>query len=232
MNYAYVGPFTGPGGPTYPPQTDGDIHVVGIATGTDRIVLKGSALDPASRETYGVWGIVQYAAEGIYIEKQAYASEGIRGLWLVNPDTGTSRQVLPESVRNFSFGSGAAWTGNEPYTNTTVFRVDLTTGVSSEWFTKPTAWLWYEGSDASGRPLVMWQQDPPAASEIWVLTGPSQGSRLYSGSKDEMPFLPQVTDSHGVWSGSSNGRNLWLLNLDEKFVKVADTPVQPVGKCQ
>lgn len=232
-HYAYVGEITPPGGPDFPPQSEGNLHVVDVAAGTDRIVLKGATLGPTG-QTYAVWGVVQYAAEGVYIEKQAYQSEGLYGLWLVNPDTGSSRQILPETVRDFSFGSGAAWAGTvPPYNNTTVYRIDLATGARTEWFSKPSPFVWYEGSDASGRPLMMWQQGPAAVSEIWVLPGPSQGSKLYSGPQSTMPFPPAATDSHGVWFGSLDGASaLWLLDVNGKFVKVAESPVQPLGNCQ
>lgn len=233
MHYAYVGEITPAGGPDFPPQSEGNLHVVDVATGADRIVLKGATFS-TSGQTYAVWGVVQYAADGVYIEKQAYASEGLYGLWLVNPDTGSSRQVLPETVRDFSFGSGAAWAGTgPPYENTTMDRVDLATGARTEWFSKPNPFVWYEGSDASGRPLMMWQPGTAAASEVWVLSGPSQGSQLYSGPFSTMPFPPGPTDSHGVWFGSLDGGSvLWLLDGNDQFVKVAGSPVQPLGACQ
>jgi hypothetical protein len=232
MHYAYVGEMTPQGGPDFPPQSEGNLHVVDVASGADRVVLKGATLGPTS-QTYAVWGIVQYTADGVYIEKQAYQSEGLRGLWLVNPGTGSSRQVLPETVRDFSFGSGAAWVGNATYTNTIVYRIDLATGARTEWFSKPSPFVWYEGSDASGRPLMMWQQGPPAASEVWVLSGPSQGSQVYSGPQSTMPFPPGPTDSHGVWFGSLDGASvLWLLDVNGKLVKLIGSPVLPLGGCQ
>jgi hypothetical protein len=234
MHYAYIDEYTPAGAPTYPSQYEGNVHAVDIATGGDRIVLKGRTVEEVGHPIRLVWAVVAYSADGIYVQKQAYASEGLVGLWLINPDTAAIRQLLPETVANYSLGSGAAWAGNQDvYNNTTVYRIDLATGARTQWFKKPNGFVWYLGSDASGRPLVMWQQDPPAVSEVWVLTGPSQGSLIYSGSKDEMPFLPEVTDSHGVWFGPGNMRSsLWLLNLDGKFVRIAEAPVMPLGKCQ
>jgi len=206
---------------------------VDVTTGTDRIVLKGATYAPTTGQTYAVWGVVQYAAEGVYIEKQAYQSEGLYGLWLVNVDTGSSRQILPESVRDFSFGSGAAWVGNATYNNTTMYRIDLATGARTEWFSKPSPFVWYEGSDPSGRPLMMWQPGTAAPSEVWVLSGPSQGTQLYSGPFSTMPFPPGPTDSHGVWFGFLNGGSvLWLLDVNDKLIKVAGSPIQPLGNCQ
>jgi hypothetical protein len=233
LHYAYVEGITDSPGSGSPPKSEGNIHVVNVATGSDRIVLRGATLAQVGHPIRGVWGIVSYSAEGIYVEKQAFASEGLWGLWLINPDTAAVRQILPESVGDFSLGGGAAWIGSGGYNNTTISRIDLATGAQTEWFRKPNRFVWYLGSDSSGRPLMMWQQEHLASSEIWVLTGPFQGSLLYSGPQSTMPFLPVATDSHGVWFGWLNGGNvLWLLDPDGKFVEVAAATVQPLGKCQ
>jgi hypothetical protein len=225
LHYAYIGEV-----PSYPPQSQGNLHVVDIAGGTDRIVLKGGQWTQSS----GVWGIIRFATEGIYLQKEAYASEGNWGVWLVDPSSGAIREIFSESIGNTSFGSGAAWTGNDLYTSTQVFRIDPTTGERVLWFSKPNPWLWYAGSDASGRPLIQWIPQAPAPSELWVLSGPYQGSRLYSGPQSSIPFPSEMAaDSRGVWSGSLSGSSvLWLLTTEDQLVKVADTPVEVLGSCQ
>jgi len=229
MRYAYVGDT----GSQFPPQSQGNLHVVDVAAGTDRIVLKGGQW--TSQES-GVWGIVRYGTDGIYIQKEAAGSEGNWGVWLVDPLTGVMRQIFPESIRNTSFGSGAAWTGNstDVLSSSGVYRIDPSTGDRVLWFSKPNPWLWYADSDASGKPLIQWIQQAPAPSELWVLSGPSQGTLLYSGSQVSIPFPSQTaTDARGVWAGSLNGGSaLWLLTNDDKLIKVADTPVEVLGNCQ
>ena len=229
MRYAYVGD----NGAQFPPQSQGNLHVVDIAAGTDRIVLKGG---PWTSQNSGVWGIIRYAAEGIYVQKEAATSEGNWGVWLVDPVTGAMRQIIPESIRNASFGSGAAWTGNssDVPSSSGVYRIDPSTGDRVLWFSKPNPWLWYADSDASGKPLMQWIQQAPAPSELWLLSGPSQGTLLYSGSQYSIPFPSQTaTDAHGVWAGSlSRGSALWLLTTDDKLIRVANTPVEVLGTCQ
>jgi hypothetical protein len=229
MHYAYVGDT----GSQFPPQSQGNLHVVDVAAGTDRILLKGG---PWTSQESGVWGIIRYGTDGINIQKEAAASEGNWGVWLVDPLTGVMRQILPESIRNTSFGSGAAWTGNstDVLSSSGVYRIDPSTGDRVLWFSKPNPWLWYADSDASGKPLIQWIQQAPAPSELWVLSGPSQAMLLYSGSQMSIPFPSQTaTDARGVWAGSlSGGSALWLLTNDDKLIKVANTPIEVLGTCQ
>ena len=229
MRYAYVGDT----GSQFPPQSQGNLHVVDVAAGTDRIVLKGG---PWTSQASGVWGIIRYSPDGIYLQKEAAASEGNWGVWLVDPLTGAMRQIVPDSIRNTSFGSGAAWTGNstDVLSSSGVYRIDPSTGDRVLWFSKPNPWLWYAGSDASGKPLIQWIQQAPAPSELWILEGPSQGSLLYSGPQEAIPFPGSyAVDSHGVWSGSASTRGaFWLLTTDDKLVKMSDTWVEVLGTCQ
>ena len=229
MRYAYVGDT----GSQFPPQSQGNLHVVDVAAGTDRIVLKGG---PWTSQASGVWGIIRYSPDGIYLQKEAAASEGNWGVWLVDPLTGAMRQIVPDSIRNTSFGSGAAWTGNstDVLSSSGVYRIDPSTGDRVLWFRKPNPWLWYAGSDASGKPLIQWIQQAPAPSELWILAGPSQGSLLYSGPQEAIPFPGSyAVDSHGVWSGSASTRGaFWLLTTDDKLVKMSDTWVEVLGTCQ
>jgi hypothetical protein len=233
LHYAYVGEMTSAGRTDFPPQSQGNLHVVDVAAGRDRVVLKGG---PWTSQQSGVWGVIRYATEGIYLQKEAYASSGNWGVWLVDPVSGAMREILPESIANTSYGSGAAWTGSstDVLTSSAVYRIDPSTRERVLWFSKPNPWLWYAGSDASGKPLIQWIQQAPAASELWVLSGPSQGSRLYSGPQNGIPFPSRTaTDSRGVWAGSLNGGSaLWLLTNDDKLVKVADIPVEVLGTCQ
>ena len=229
MRYAYVGDT----GTQFQPQSQGNLHVVDVADGADRVVLKGG---PWTSQESGVWGIIRYAPEGIYLQKEADASEGNWGVWLIDPFTGVMRQIFPESIRNTSFGSGAAWTGNstDVLSSSGVYRIDPSTGDRVLWFSKPNPWLWYADSDASGKPLIQWIQQAPAPSELWVLSGPSQGTLLYSGSQNSIPFPSQTAmDSRGVWAGSLGGGSaLWLLTDDDKLIQVANIPVEVLGACQ
>ncbi len=229
MHYAYVGDT----GAQYPPQSQGNLHVVDVAGGADRVVLKGG---PWTSRASGVWGIIRYAPEGIYLQKEAAASEGNWGVWLIDPVTGAMQQIIPESIGNTSFGSGAAWTGNstDVLSSSGVYRIDPSTTERVLWFSKPNPWLWYAGSDASGKPLIQWIQQSPSPSELWLVSGPSQGTLLYSGPQNSIPFPSETaTDARGVWTGSLNGGSaLWLLTTDDKLIKVANAPVEVLGTCQ
>lgn len=216
LHYAYVEQVS---------LKEGRVHVVDVTAGSDRVLLSGAT-----------WGVRAFGADGVYVDKEAYASSGNWGLWRVDPGTGATTQLLPESVANFSFGSGAAWTYDSLDNPTVVYRIDLTTGSRVEWFRKATRWTFYAGaSDPTGEPLMMWQQDSSAASpaaELWSMSGPSKGTQLYSGSFWTLPFPPAVTDAHGLWFSAAGSKGaLWLLSSDDTLVKVSSSAIRVAGAC-
>ena len=200
------------------------VHVVDLASGGDRVLMKD-----------GPWYVADYASEGVYVEKRNTAAN--YGLWLLDPATGDVRQVLPESVVGLTLGGGAAWVEDvvsEGPVARAVYRIDLVTGVRTLWFSRTLPFAVYYASDASNKAIVSWESVAinDHATELWLLSRPQEGVLLYSGSHEGEPFPSAVVDANGVWfAGNSSKASLWLLTPANELRKVAATPVQPLGGC-
>lgn len=199
------------------------LHVVDLRTGADRVVSTGVN-----------WGIVDYRSDGIYVAKTTYYSgEGNAGLWRINPITGSVLMVLPETATTLSLGGGAAWGSDHALEPTVLYRYDLATGLRTVWFARSNTFVEYRGAVSDGRPLVnTWSGNASPTFSLMLLSGPSRGSVLYtSGAQEVAPGRgPAITDSHGVWLGSTAG--LWLLQPNGKLIKVTSAPVYPLGDCR
>ncbi|HEX6509641.1 MAG TPA: hypothetical protein VF221_18585, partial [Chloroflexota bacterium] len=92
------------------------------------------------------------------------------------------------------------------------------------------------GLDSGGNPLI-WTFDYQGNLKIWLVSGPTAAEAIhseaytgnvpfYGGNNNE--FGPLVTDSHGVWFGSTTG--LFLYD-HAGFRKAAGAAGIPVGPC-
>jgi hypothetical protein len=200
------------------PNVNLRLHVVDLAAGTDQVVSTGTN-----------WGILDYRTEGIYVTKTSYyAGEGNSGLWLMSPVDGSVRQILPESATTLFLGGSAAWGSDKAILPTVLYRYDLATGARSTWFSGSGRYVQYVGVDAAGHPLAVVFSTTDSKRELWLLSGPSHGTVIYSGSGGPDDQNP-VIDSHGVWIGSQDG--LWLLQPGGQLVKISDAPVRALGGC-
>ena len=203
------------------PETDIRLHVADLAAGTDRVLSTGTS-----------WAVLDYRTEGIYLTKAPYYyGEGNSGLWLMNPLDGSVRQLLPETATTLYLGGDAAWGSDKPVLPTIMYRYDLATGARSVWFAQPGRNVQFIGADGAGHPLAVVFSATDTKRELWLLTGPSKGTVIFSGS-DQVggPFdaIP-VTEAHGVWLGGPAG--LWLLPPGGQLVKVSSAPVRALGGC-
>ena len=201
------------------------IHVVDVAAGTDRVLLKD-----------GPWYVSDYAREGVYIEKRNTAAN--YGLWLLEPVTGAVSQILPERVVGLTLGGGAGWVEDvvsEGPAARAVYRVDLQTGARTLWFMRSSPFAVYYASDGVGDAIVSWESVTPNdhATELWLLSKPQDGVLLYSGSHEGEPFPSGVADGNGSWlTGNSSNGSLWLLTPDHRLTRIAASPVVPLGGCR
>src|SRR5712691_5191556 len=203
------------------PMTNADIslHVVDMKAGTDRVI-----------STAPGWWPLDFALDGIYVTKTRYYSgETNNGLWKMDPTTGSTLELLPESATSLRFGGGAAWGSDVPIMPAILYRYDLTSRAREVWYTRPSTWVVYFGSDGSGRPLagVFTRGQSPETGELWLLSGPNQGTRIYSGT--DIPG-PGPSDAHGIWMYGRDG--LWLLQPDGRLIHVTAAQVLPLGGCQ
>jgi len=221
------------------------VHVVDVLTGKDRALREsGSGFNfPPS--------VFDYASEGIYIVQ---AFERIQaGLWLVDPTTGSMRQVSDVSGLQLSAGGAVFWTGevnpadhNPVVTGSSagtladqIDRLDIRSGGKVTWLYRPGAGLVIVGLDVQGHPLIHASvgnpQAPPktdpidhSATELLVARDPTSQKTIYKGALAETLSSP-VADSHGVWFGSAQG--IYLYSDANGLQKVSNQPGYPANGC-
>lgn len=207
-----------------PTQFRNEIHVVDVATGSDRIVFNQDA-----------YHVVAYEPEGVYLDYHLNGTDASSGLWLLNPTSG-SLKAYP-SGRQATWGwiaAGGAWSYSPigtTFGSNSFARLDLSTGAVETWFTvagpappapgsKSIRVIGFDGS----YPLVQVFSDAPT-SEIWRLTAAGQATRLPDLSLGALSPPSSLADSHGTWLIAGNGGV--YLYANSLFTKVATAP--PVG---
>ena len=205
--YAYAGEMT------YP-YASGNLHVVDVATGVDKVVYSSDT----------AYSVVDFAAAGIYLTSGPARDGATRGLWLEDPSGGQPKLISSE-ILDPAVGSGAAWglhfdaadpspgPGGLEGPRNEVLRFDLSTGASTPWFYRPGARLWILGFDAAGHPFVRVYREanPTEPVELWLVQSQSQAIRLFAGGGPTPAQLGAV-DSHGVWFDSHrvSPNTVWL----------------------
>jgi hypothetical protein len=197
------------------------IHVVEIATGSDRVVHDGDSL-----------AVLDFAPQGIFLTQATYGfTEGYIKVFLLNPDSSAFATLLG-TVRPFVVGAGggAAWTvDNAPGTTSLteyrligdrLSRVD-TDGRITPWFTRPSADVYLLGFDLGGHPIV--SAASTSSYEVWIALGVQSATRLYTEPAASSPgaigFLTAIPDeSHGIWFSSGHGVYLYTAAQGMKLV--------------
>jgi virginiamycin B lyase len=208
------------------PQSNRDLHVVDVATGRERVLPMGP----------GFWNVIAFTSQGIYLH-QAYEGVG-PGLWLVNPDTGSIREVLTDEVVHQVSGT-TAWTAVRNPADTLpqwgmgggsnqIESRDLISGATQVWLYVPGSYLYVYGV-YNGMPVVsVGQQTGP---QVVVVTSPNNAKTL------ELPFTNGtalnlsgfISDPQGLWIGSPDGVYLWTARTGG--VLVSTEPATPAGTC-
>ena len=210
----------------YNPGSTRDLHVVDVRTGRERILPMAP----------GYWTVVAFTTQGILVN-QAY--EGIGpGLSLVDPDTGSIRQVLTKGAVQAVTGS-TAWVGvrNPADTlpdwgigggNNELDSVDMASGATRTWLYVPGSQL-YLSAVYNGLPVIA--VNFPGGGKTVVVTSPNQTTTFdLPLSQDESPSLTGlVSDSMGLWIGSADGVYLWTLRTGG--ILVSSQPATPAGTC-
>jgi hypothetical protein len=222
--YAYAewvmptGPVQGP-----TPPSDIRVHVVDVATAGDRVVYTTNKL---------LLSVVAYGPDGIYVTNQCWEGCGnVGGLWLLDPTSGQLRTILGGDVDHTDWrwmANGFVW-GMGPWgpdtIATTVFRLDLSTGAVTRWFT-PSKAVDVVAVDAQGFPLIETQDPYSGAVELWDGTSSSAGTRIFVSST-VVHFGSAVSGGCGTWIGSTNG--LYELTSADTLRVVKTTMVLPPG---
>jgi hypothetical protein len=225
--YAYVD-FT---------QTEYVVHVVAVVSGKDVTIHFTNGNGPSAPPI-----VLDYSAEGIYLA-QAF-EHLLAGLWLLDPSTGSVRQVSKDIYPVRSAGAGVIWVQlvnpadpNPVFTGSSagtlpdeIDRVDLKSGTQATWLYKPGSGLGVAGLDAQGHPLMVSELWGGADSnaELSIVSAPGTSRLIYKGWLVQT-LTGSVTDSHGVWFGSAQG--IYLYSDAEGLRKVSNTPGLPANGC-
>jgi hypothetical protein len=213
------------------------LHLVDIGTGADSIVTL-PALDP-----FETWGVASFTTEGIYLRRLPYEGISPSGLWLLDPTTGSVQLAASESALS-SPRAGAAWVNSldpadagalpDAYSGTPlpdeVIRQDLKSGERVVWFYRPGKNVHLLGLDQSGHPLVLVAAGQSSADtvELWLVSAPSSGQRLWSGSQaSDLSAL--VGDAHAVWFSGPGG--IFMYTPLAGFQKIPGLSGQIAGQC-
>jgi hypothetical protein len=220
--YVYAEPTEEPAGVGTPTR----IHVVSVATGTDRVVYSGGATDYP----------IEFGAEGIYIVTARWEASSV-GLRLLDQRTGFIR-VLAIAGEWRVISAGAAWgidadlggIGNGPHR---VDRLDLTTGAVTTWYeVAGDRWVSPAGLDVHGALIIATSTsgttDTPYVEDFYRLPAMSQTVHLFTAGPDKA-LDGFMADSHGLWFGSAYAYGgLWLYTDGTGLRLVADNQNLPL----
>ena len=218
--YAYVKPFTT------------TVQVVTVATGQE-----SSYLVPR-----GPWHILDFTAEGLYLNQEW---EGVgAGLWRLDLRTTQLRKVLsdptvtfvtdetawvwdvdPSAPASFSAFAGA----NMP---NRISRLDLRSGVLTNWVTTADAVPNVIGFDLNGRPFIVANGQQESAVELVPAPNQVVNVTTYRVGPGGPVFQPHtaIADESGEWLGGPDG----LYRYDASgFHRVAATgkATDPANRC-
>lgn len=211
------------------------VHVVDAATGAERVFPTGS--------DYGL-GVADFGPAGIYLVQGSAIGGPGTAVYLMNPMTGAIKPF------NSTFGvlgvrggyawiavNGAARLGAEVPPVVGVKRLDLATGVTTDWFEIPNSSLTLRGFDSHGLPVV--EVDINAMSygqgEFWLLQQPQKPELISEGG---IELSGPQGDGDRLWFGSAEG--IWLFTpttgLERVFTYAGNAQlnesIAPVGFCR
>ncbi|HEV3101969.1 MAG TPA: hypothetical protein VG426_06470 [Candidatus Dormibacteraeota bacterium] len=216
----------------YADMNQSELHVVDVVGGKERTY---------SLSAIGANYVFDYGADGIYM---TFGFEGLHGLWLVDPVTGSSHQ-LPDVATPGAIGAGGVvWYSEvnpadpQPINTASsagiladqVTRLDLKSGSKTQWLYQPGVGFDVSGLDELGRPLIgvvhAWMDvnnvelllAPDARTQKVILKGQVVGTLGFG-----------IADSHGVWFGSQQG--IYLYSDTGGFQKVSNQPGFPANGC-
>jgi hypothetical protein len=209
-----------------PTQSRNEIHLVDVATGTDRVIYN-----------QGSYHVLAYQPDGIYLDNHLNGTDAANGLWLLNPTSGSLKAYPAGRQATWGWiGAGGAWSyspdGNR-FGSNSFARLDLSTGAVETWFqvasppppepgSKTIRLLGFEGS----HPLVQVYVDDHT-SEIWRLIAAGQATRLPDLALGPLSPPSSVADSHGTWLIAGDGGVYLFAN--GAFTKVASAPAIASG---
>ena len=223
--YAYADgePLSGAGVP-------GKLHVVDVATGTDRVVYNSQVVP----------SVVQFTANGIYFTHNFGEGEE-DGLWSIPPQGGQPRQVS-STIWEPRVANGAAWglafnaadphpaPGGITHPYNTILRFDLSTGASVVWWYQPGNDMRLLDGDYSGNLFAYtFREDVDGSLSDWVIDSRGIAHRIGSAN---LGYLAAV-DLNGVWFDDGQSPTLWLFagGQLERIAEFSVAAIKIAGGC-
>jgi hypothetical protein len=210
------------------------LRIVDVASGKDRSF-------PLSSINANV--VFDYSTDGVYM---TFGFEGLHGMWLIDPVTGSSHEVSGVSSPEASGGGGIFWVGEvnpaDPHPIVTgasvgiggtlanqVTRVDVKSGARTQWLYRPGTGIGVVALDVRGHPLINLVESWGAKTgEILIAPDAKSQRSIYKG-----PVVGTlggaIADSHGVWFGSAHG--IYLYSESGGLQKVSNQPGYPANGC-
>jgi hypothetical protein len=179
------------------------LHVTTVADGSDR------SWSVKSAQQGGPIPVPLAIVDGSVL--LTYGWEGTFGVWSLDLRSGSLTKLSGEAAAR-GYGSGAVWTvplrGATPVgveqSGDTLARLDLSTGVVTDWFHRDGTLVRYLGTDMRGSPWVetaVYTQPQSWSYGIWRVRGPGQADLILAGQEIDRI----IGDSHGTWFGNPSG---------------------------
>ena len=223
--------------PVIPPNAVGPvvfgtrIHVVDVASGSDRIVLG---------DDHGPLHIADYEDANVYLNPECVEGCGAdaQKLWLLDPQRAALR-TISDLQGTWIINRPVAWTviasnGKQgyPFDNADrLMRIDLTNGAATAWWTDPGQPLDLLGTDANGEPMLQAATDTQV--QLWLVGGQNHAELLATlqqtlSSPNRFGLL--VADSTGVWLSANQG--LYHYRPGTDLAQVSGQALIPAGTCR
>lgn len=202
------------------------IHVVDVASGSDRVVSRSGQYVP-----------YDYLGNGVYLTiwVGGHDGPGPQIGWVLDPSTGGIRALSGGQNYGYSIGSGAGWRTDYNPADPTVHqgmtgpnrltRVDLASAAEATWFYQQgVESVQVLGFDRAGHPIV--SSSVGQAVTVWLLADASHRSQLFTGS---VYMNWAIADAHGIWF--SDGGSTYLYTGASGLQRVASTGGEFAGGC-
>jgi hypothetical protein len=177
----------------HPGIPDG-IYVENVSNGTQMELGEGTT-----------WQVLSVGAAGVYAAKGQTG-----GLWLL-PYAGGITTITTSGYWTAVYGDAAYGTATSSVPNgagNTILRLDLTTGTTADYFSRPAQISSVAGFGPGGNPVIYVQGQP---FTIWTGTGAGVTQIADLSGSNFYPNGPPIADSHGLWLAGGNGIALYVV---------------------
>lgn len=180
--------WVSPDGAHYAHASPDSIYIEDVVAGTSIEVGQGQA-----------WAVVGVWPQGVYATVVNQA-----GLWLF-PYSGPGKQIATTGFWQIASGTAAYGTATSAVPQgieNTIIRLDLKSGVITNWFTRKGAQGFAVALDAQGYPVIQatyFVQANQGATEMWDATSATSAIPIFGTTVGMYPTGPPLADGHGIW---------------------------------